>query len=132
VWVRISAFLLGIIALIWLSIEDVNVSGVAILSGAICLWTALWIMIRPVGGGKMIILRHSLVGMGAGFAIAPLAILLMALKSGLHGHGFPDFTVAQMQEVLSRTPYFAFSGLLIGLGSGVLRFARWQEQTLGG
>jgi hypothetical protein len=58
-----------------------------------------------------------------------VAIFLMALKSGIHGHGTPDFTVAQMQEILLRTPFFAISGLLVGLGSGFWRFARKDSHT---
>jgi hypothetical protein len=115
--------------LIWLPIEEQNVLGVVIISGAICIWAAFWILIKPVNSDQRIILRHSLVGAGAGLAIAPVAIFLMALKSGIHGHGTPDFTVAQMQQILYRTPFFALSGLLIGLGSGVWRLARKDSQT---
>lgn len=126
--VRISALLLGIIVLIWLTIEDENTIGVVLISGALCLWTALWVLIRPVEGGTKIILRHSLAGIGTGLAVAPVALLLMALKSGIHGHGTPEFSIAQMQAILSRTPFFALSGLLVGLGSGVLRLARRYAQ----
>ena len=106
--------------------------GVVIISAAICIWAALWILVKPVKSNKKIILRHSLVGISAGLAVAPIAILLMALKSGIHGHGTPDFTVAQMQAVLTRTPFFALSGLLVGLGSGLYRLARENQQTEGG
>jgi hypothetical protein len=121
---RISAFLLGIIVLIWLTIEDENTIGVVVISGAICIWAAFWVLVKPVEGGSQIILRHSLVGLGAGLAVSLLGILLMALKSGIHGHGTPDFTVSQIQQVLSNTPYFALSGFLIGFGSGLWRLAR--------
>jgi hypothetical protein len=121
---RISAFLLGIIVLIWLTIEDENTIGVVVISGAICIWAAFWVLVKPVEGGSQIILRHSLVGLGAGLAVSLLGILLMALKSGIHGHSSPDYSIAQMQEVLSRTPFFALSGFLVGLGSGFWRLAR--------
>jgi hypothetical protein len=126
---RISAFLLGILVLIWLPIEDQNVLLVVLISGGICTWAAAWILVKPVEGNRQIILRHGLVGMGAGLAVAPLGIMLMALKSGIHGHGTPDFTVAQLQEVMSRLPFFTISGLLIGLGSGLYRIVRRDSQT---
>jgi len=121
---RISGLLLGIIILIWLPIEEQNVLGVVIISGAICIWAAIWVLVKSGRSDQRIILRHGLVGAGAGLAIAPVAIFLMALKSGIHGHGTPDFTVIQLQQILSRTPFFALSGLLLGLGSGIWRFAR--------
>ena len=126
---RISALVLGIIILIWLTIEDETTLWVVIISVAICIWAAGWVLAKPVEGEKWIILRHSLVGIGAGLAIAPLGILLMALKTGIHGHASPDFTVPQMHEVLSRTPFFALSGFLVGLGSGLWRLARRNAPT---
>ncbi|MGW8144638.1 MAG: hypothetical protein ACWGN2_09605 [Anaerolineales bacterium] len=129
---RISAFLLGIVVLIWLSVEDKNTLWVVIVSGVICVWAGIWVLVRPVEGVKRIISRHSLIGIAAGLAIAPLAILLMALKSGIHGHGTPEFSIPQMQAVLSRTPYFALSGLLIGLGTGLWRSVREDPEMKAG
>lgn len=126
---RISAFALGIIVLVWLTIEDENTLWVVIISVAISLWAAAWVLVKPLIGEKRIILRHSLVGIGVGLAMAPLAILLMALKTSIHGHASPDFTVPQMQEVLSRTPFFALSGFLVGIGSGLWRLASRNAPT---
>jgi uncharacterized membrane protein YedE/YeeE len=116
--------LLGIIVLVWVRIEEQSELGVLVISGAICTWAAIWILAKPIDSDKRLILRHSLVGAGAGLAIALLAILLMAFKSGIHGHGTPDFTVAQMQFVLSRSPFLILSGVLVGLGSRLWRMAR--------
>jgi hypothetical protein len=116
--------LLGIGVLVWLPIEEQSELGVLVISGAVCTWAAVWLFVKPIDSDRQLIVRHSLVGAGAGLAIAPLAILLMAFKSGIHGHGTPDFTVAQMQFVLSRTPYFVLSGALVGLGSALWRLSR--------
>ena len=121
---RISGLLLGIIVLVWVPIEEQSELGVLVISAAICTWAAIWILAKPIVSNKQLILRHSVVGAGAGLVIAPLAILLMAFKSGIHGHEAPDFTVAQMQFVLSRTPFLVLSGALVGLGSGLWRLAR--------
>ena len=80
----------------------------------------------PVKNDKQLLLRHAVVGVGAGLLLTPLAIILMALKTGIHGHGTPDFTVGQMQDIPSRMPYFALSGLLVGAGSGLWRVTKRQ------
>ena len=123
-WLRITGLLLGIGVLVWLPIEERSELGVLVISATLCTWAAVWILAKPYNSGNQILLRYGLVGAGAGLAMVPLAILLMAFKSGIHGHGAPDFTVPQMQSVLSRTPYFLLSGLLVGLGSGLWRLAR--------
>jgi hypothetical protein len=51
--------------------------------------------------------------------VTPLAIGLMAFKSGLHGHNAPDFTLAQMQAALDLFPYFALAGLGVGLAAAL-------------
>jgi hypothetical protein len=70
------------------------------------------------------LLRYLIAGLLAGLAVAPLASFLMVFKTGLHGHGFPDFTPEQIVAVLHRTPIFASSGFFLGLGSGLAVFAR--------
>ena len=100
--------------------------GVLVISGAICTWSAVWLLIKPVLNDKQLSVRYILVGTGAGLILAPLAILLMAMKSGIHGHGIPDFSVRQMQDILSRIPYFILSGFLVGVGSGLWRLAKWE------
>ena len=111
-WLRISGLILGIGILIWLPIEEGSELGVLLISGAICIWSAIWILRVPVKNDKQLLLRHAIVGVGAGLLLAPMAIILMALRTGIHGHGTPDFTVGQMQDILSRMPYFVLSGFL--------------------
>jgi hypothetical protein len=123
-WRRISGLILGIGILIWLPVEEQSELGVLIISGVICTWSAVWILRGPVENDRQILLRHGVVGVGAGLLLAPLAVLLMALKTGIHGHGTPDFTVGQMQLVLSRVPYFVLSGFLVGMGIGLWRLTK--------
>lgn len=132
IWFRATAVLLGFGLLVWLTIEDQNTLSVIIFAGAICAWLGARILIFPPASRKQLIVRHILAGLGAGLLLAPIAVLLMALKTGIHGHGTPDFTVAQIQSVLSRTPYFALSGFLLGLGSGLWRLARIEPSQEGG
>jgi hypothetical protein len=122
-WLRISGLIMGIGILVWLPVEERSELGVLVISGSICTWSAVWLLIMPILNEKQLIMRHILVGTGAGLLLAPLSILLMALKSGIHGHGMPDFTVSQMQDILSRIPYFVLTGFLVGVGSGLWRLA---------
>ena len=67
------------------------------------------------------ILRYLIIGGSTGLLIVPVVLLLMAVKSGVHGHGRPDYTFSQMQSVISRMPFFVTAGLLVGAGVGILR-----------
>ena len=131
-WLRITGLILGIGVLVWLPVEERSELGVLVISGVICTWSAIWLLIKPIPDDKQLILRHVLVGAGAGLILAPLVILLMAFKSGIHGHGTPDFTVNQIQDVLSRIPYFVLSGFLVGVGIGLWRLAKRELPQTGG
>lgn len=121
---RLTALLLGVVILLWISFEDRSESVVLLLSAAICAWWAVRLLVGRPSGRNIVLIRHIIVWTLAGLAIAPLAILLMAFKSGIHGHGTPDFTVRQIQSVLLGTPFLAVGGLLLGVGSALWRFAR--------
>jgi hypothetical protein len=124
---RLTGLGLGFALLVWLPFEDQSELWVLIFAAAICTWLAArFLRISPLNDRQLIV-RHALVGLGAGLILGPVAMLLMAIKSGIHGHGTPDFSVAQLQSVLARTFYFALSGILIGSGIGVWRLARRQE-----
>ena len=126
-WLRLTGLLLGLTILIWLSIEEQSELFVLVGSGAICAWIASCLLLTPPQSNRQLITRHGLVGIGAGLLLAPLAILLMAVKSGIHGHGTPDFSIAQIQSVLLRSPYFILSGFLIALGIGIWRLVKRSE-----
>ena len=74
----------------------------------------------------LFLLQYLSAGLLAGLAVGPLASFFMIFKTGLHGHGAPDFTPQQMAAVLLRTPIFGISGLLLGLGSGLAILAKDQ------
>ena len=124
VWLRLIGLILGMGVLVWLPVEESSELGVLLISGLICSWFAVWIISRIAQGGRYVFLRHVLVWTGAGLVLPPLAIMLMAFKTGIHGHGTPEFTVMQMQEVLSRIPYFVLAGFLVGIGSAMWNLGR--------
>ena len=120
-WLRFCGFLLGILVLVWLPFEERSVLGVLLIAGLLCTWGGIWLLFRAGSYRKYGVVRYMLIGGLAGFLVVPVAILLMAIKTGIHGHGTPDFTVEQMQAVISRIPYFLFGGVLVGAGIGLLR-----------
>lgn len=123
-WLKLSGLLLGIVVLVWLPVEESSQVGVLVIAGLVCTWGAIWLLLRIGYSGKHTLLRHIVIGGGAGLLLVPLAILLMAIKTGIHGHGTPDYTLDQMQDLLSRMPFFALGGVLLGAGSGLLRTAK--------
>lgn len=121
---RLLALVLGIALLLWLPIEDVSEQSVVLFAALVSVWLTLRYLISVQPGVPHYFLRHLLAGALAGLAVIPLALFLMALKTGLHGHNAPDFTFEQMQVVVYRTPIWILVGLLSGLGVALLRLAR--------
>ena len=141
IWYRISALIVGIAWLIWLSIEDLSERWILLFSVTICVLLAVRFIIyysaqRSKNEDKYPqnkeqrsarrFLFYPLVGVLTGLAVTPVAIFLMALKTGLHGHFAPEFTSAQVFIVLVRTPIWIVGGLLIGVGVELLL---WSQQT---
>jgi hypothetical protein len=113
---RILAISLGIALLLWLPIEDTSerwVLGFGIcISGlaAARLLNSRFVPPNPVWW------IYALAGLLSGLAVTPIALLLMAFKGGVHGHGRPDFTPGQVTIVLQLSPVWVAAGVLIGLG----------------
>ncbi|MEJ2706229.1 MAG: hypothetical protein P8074_01325 [Anaerolineales bacterium] len=124
--VRIAALILGAGLLVWLPFEDSGLAWIIIFSLAICALAAVYALIKLRPDHKKTWLYLPLTGIAAGVAITPLALSLMAFKSGVHGHGAADFTPAQVTSILQRTPIWAAGGLLIGLGTSL-----WQSASDG-
>lgn len=115
-WIRSSAILLGILWLFWLPMEDSSLLAVyffAAGNSALAIYrlqrTKMWSTWKP---------GLRIVGLGclAGFLVVSIALLLMAFKSGLHGHGVPDFTPAQILAVGRSFPIWVAGGGILGLG----------------
>ena len=121
---RFLALGLGIALLLWFPVEDVSPLRVVLFAALISAWLALRALLPVQPGGRYYQVRYVLVGALAGLAVTPLALFLMALKIGLHGHSAPDFNTEQMQVLLFRTPVWVIVGLLLGLGGSLFRLAR--------
>jgi hypothetical protein len=123
-WLRFLAILLAILLLLWLPFEDITETWVIMFSAAVCTWGAVRFLILNAHSPGNSWLRHIYAGLLAGLFITPLALFLMALKTGLHGHETADFSARQMARVIELTPIWMSIGLLFGLGSCLWRFAR--------
>lgn len=126
-WLRISGFALGIITLVWLTVEDRDALAVLVISGLICSWIGIWLLVRIDSSNRYVFWKHAGIGGGMGLLLAVLALILMALKTGIHGHGTPDYSVEQMRSVFSASPFFLLGGTLVGAGAGLLRTAQLES-----
>jgi hypothetical protein len=99
---------LGFLFLVWAPVEDTDVIYAELLAAGVAAWVAVrYLMIKSP--------RRAIAAWGlAGLSVAPISVALMSFKSGLHGHGFPDFTPAQAVHALVKTPYWSVAGLLAG------------------
>ena len=130
VWLRISFIFLGLFILLWLPVEDRSVVVVLLISGCASILGLLallnlrqqsWATAEENGGGKRRILWAPLAGLLTGAAVTLAAIALMALKTGLHGHGAPDYSPEQVSLVLRAAPLWMCVGLIFGVLVAVWR-----------
>jgi hypothetical protein len=120
-WLHYYTIILGILLLIWLPFEDSNEQLATTFAAAISAGLAVRLVIKRIPPQPTSLLKHLILGSGFGLAIAPLTFLLMALKTGLHGHTTPEFTSVQVIAVFQRAPLWGLGGLLIGLGVSLWR-----------
>lgn len=103
-----AAWLIALLA--WLPIEDTTVLPALGFATAGVAWLA-W---RNLRGWPSSALRATSLGTAAGLASPMGALVLMAFKSGLHGHGFAEYTAAQVLSVIQTTPFWLFGGGILG------------------
>jgi hypothetical protein len=120
-WLRLCALFLGIFLLLWLPYEDKDEIQALLFAAAVNTWIAFRYLAGLSDKAKESLLRHLLVGLLAGLSVAPMALFLMAFKTGIHGHESPDFTAEQIFSVIYGTPFWGGAGLVLGLGGGLLR-----------
>ena len=122
---RLATLLLMAAAVAWIAPEG-DLLSVMALSIALTL-LLLTHAARRWLGGKTLPAGHwlaalSLLGLAAELGSGLLALLLMAVKTGLHGHG-PEFSAGEIAWVLRNTPFWAAAGLLSGGGLGLFTLA---------
>ncbi len=119
---RLGGILLGVVALLWLSFEGRDERQAILLAALLSTLGAIATGLRF--GGRL--RGYWLVILGAvfGFLVPLLAVLLMVIKTGLHGHGVPDFTLAQITTVLRLIPVWSGVGILVGGAAALFEHIR--------
>jgi hypothetical protein len=121
---RLAALLLGVALLLWVPVEDTQTLGVRIFALMLATFATLAIATKVSPHIRQRSLTLPAIGLAAGLLVTPLALLLMAFKTGLHGHGSPDFTPDQVSGVLQSWPIWAAAGLMVGVAVALLQKAR--------
>ena len=122
VGIRIAFIILAIFIILWLPVEEHSLALVLLISGCACSLGLLAVIGRQeqrrAAVGQAVGMKKSLwyplAGMLAGAGVTLAVIMLMAVKTGLHGHGAPDYTPAQVSLALRLTPLWVCLGLIAG------------------
>ena len=112
-WLTAAGAIWMLAFIAWLPFEDTETWTALLLAAAACIWLGLR---RLVTRESSSLWSNLAAGGLMGAATPLLAITLMGIKSGLHAHGFADFTARQVWEVLNLIPIGAIIGLVVGLG----------------
>jgi hypothetical protein len=134
---RLGFIFLGIFILLWLPVEDSSLTLVLTISvctsilgvlALLSLQLQRWASAAQEGEtglqdrqGRKAILVYPLAGMLAGVAVTLAAIAWMAIKTGVHGHGAPDYTPAQVSLVIRLAPLWVGLGLITGVLAAIGR-----------
>lgn len=116
-WLKYTAIGVGILMLLWLPLEDSSESPVMVF--ALIISGVLALRVTYLEQNTPNLLRIALIGLLAGLFVIPIALVLIAFKTGVHSHDVPDFPAEQILSILQRIPLFTLGGLFLGVGSGV-------------
>ena len=105
----------GLASFFWLGWEDPSPVVVILMASLLSVAWAITLINRGTLAPRTGLMRWLLVGGLLGAAVGPLATVLMVLKTGLHGHSPPDFTIGDVLRTLRLIPAWAASGALLGL-----------------
>lgn len=96
--------------LLWLPLEDTQIWASSTLALGLCVWLAMRnLQVKTWPRGLPLVWRGAIFG-----AAVPLVTLaLMAFKSGLHGHGFADFSMQQLLSVINAIPISTLAGMVL-------------------
>lgn len=121
---RFALLAYGLLIFLWLSLEDNGTLTVSLLGAGLATALILYQVFERIGG-KELSMRFFIplfIGLGAliGAASSIATILLMFFKTAWHGHGFPDYPLELIRDILLRLPAWAIAGGLIALGVALL------------
>ena len=119
---RAATLLWSLYALVWTRLEA-SLLRDGLLAGWGLALLALWLMARAFGEREVaagwVAALGAAVGLAWGAALGPAVLLLMALKTGLHGHG-REYTAAQITWGAAQWPWWVAAGGIAGVGLALL------------
>lgn len=129
----LAMLVLGFAIVFWLGREDDSVRPViahALPAAGLATWLlteAVQQRLQPAGVARSVLWA----GLGAfgGVLAALIAWLLMAIKTSLHAHIYPDYTIADLLFVLRQLPLWVAAGGLAGLGVSLMAAALTPPNT---
>jgi uncharacterized membrane protein YedE/YeeE len=127
---RYWGIFLGIALLFWLPIEDTTETWALLFAIAISTWLAIAFFLSKRVKLRSLLVEYILSGTLAGILVTPIALLLMAIKTGFHAHEAPEYTSQQLVSTVWKTPLWIVGGFLVGLGSGIWLIYRETTATI--
>jgi tetrahydromethanopterin S-methyltransferase subunit F len=127
---KIATIVVALLGAIWLTLEgDILWS---LLMALMVLAVSVGYLVQRFLGGRKFSLPQGLaiaaaIGLAAGLIFAPLVMVFMAIKTGLHGHG-PEFTQEEIMWAFDRILLWAVIGLMTALGLALLYIGFGQQQ----
>ena len=118
---------------VWIAVEDRTLGPVMLLAALVGSAFAITGLARWRSGSRVErrrwLLESTGVGVAAGASVAPIAILLILIKTSIHAHGTPDFSPTDIGAVMGRMPVWMLAGALCGeaLGLAMVAAARSEE-----
>jgi hypothetical protein len=118
-------FFIALTILVWLPVEDQNPRNSLLAATFICLVIGAHLWHRTgLDPCRKLWIRFPAGALAIGVFAPILAGVLMSFKSGLHGHGFPEFQYEDYREVFQTIPPYLLAGFVTGMVGGSLR---WRE-----
>ena len=105
-----------LVVFLWLPVEDTHLGWVLLISIILCSQAAFLVLKRRQAVKELQRWDFLWTALIAGLCVSPLALTLMGLKTGLHGHSASDFSASQVLTVLWLTPVWLVAGSFVGLG----------------
>ena len=121
---RISWAVAGLMSFIWIGIEDRSSIPMIIVATGLVIAIGLtlyeWAAQRTRPTDRSTLWVATGLGALSGLLVPITTVILMLVKTSLHNHVVPDFSVDDVVAVFFRTPIWVMAGLLIGLALGLI------------
>lgn len=122
--------IVGLYGFVWIGLEGKLWQAILLAAGLV-LSSELYLLQRLLGDRQIGIQYWLLIcaglGCAGGLGCILLTLALMAVKTGLHGHG-PEFTAAEIEWLLGQIPLWTVSATIAGVGLGLLVLASPREK----